>query len=161
MDSLKSMIFLGLMSLPLLAQADAEEQLSRLLNSPETPAGVVFEIVEGKQSALEWAIPMVKDFSQRLRAKFPDIDIAVVSHGKEEFALLTENREKYAAVHKTVQQLVKDDNIPVHVCGTHASWYQKVDEDFPDYVDVAPVGPAQIRQYEDLGYTLIELEKPR
>ena len=30
-------------------------------------------------------------------------------------------------------------------------------EHFPDYVDVAPTGPGQIRAYEELGYLLIEL----
>jgi hypothetical protein len=29
-------------------------------------------------------------------------------------------------------------------------------EDFPDYVDVAPSGPAQINQYRELGYVVID-----
>ena len=50
------------------------------------------------------------------------------------------------------------DDITVHVCGTHASWRGKVDEDFPDYVDVAVSGPAQINDYQALGYELVVLE---
>jgi hypothetical protein len=45
----------------------------------------------------------------------------------------------------------------VHVCGTHAGWYGVTPEDFPDYVDVTTAGPAQINDYEAMGYELIVL----
>ena len=59
--------------------------------------------------------------------------------------------------HQLVQSLVNNDTVDFHVCGTHASWFDVMPEDFPDYVDVAPAAPAQIRHYEDLGYELIVL----
>jgi len=49
-----------------------------------------------------------------------------------------------------------EKNIHVHVCGVHASWRSMTAEDFPDYVDVAPSGPAQINQYRTLGYVVID-----
>lgn len=138
-----------------------QEEINQLLSSDPPPFGVVFEVIQGDRSALDWAMPRVKVFAQQLREKFPDIGIAVVSHGKEEFALMTSKRDEHKEMHKTVQSLVKDDKIPVHVCGTHASWYGKKPEDFPDYVDVAPAGPTQISNYEDMGYHLIVLSKPK
>jgi intracellular sulfur oxidation DsrE/DsrF family protein len=68
-------------------------------------------------------------------------------------------QKKNAEVHKTVQSLVASD-VPVHVCGTHASWKGVSADDFPDYIDVAPAGPTEIRNYQEMGYVLIEVERP-
>ncbi len=51
------------------------------------------------------------------------------------------------------------DGVPVLVCGIHASWRGKDAGDFPDYVDMTLAGPTAIRNYEDMGYALIELKK--
>jgi intracellular sulfur oxidation DsrE/DsrF family protein len=45
--------------------------------------------------------------------------------------------------------------VPLHVCETHANWYGVTAEDFPDYVNVAPSGPAQLAAYREMGYDLI------
>ena len=137
-----------------------QEKINHILKDKSGPFGVVFEVVEGDGDALEWAIPEIKKYSAQLREKFPDIGIAVVSHGKEQFALMKSETKEYKEVHETVQSLVKNEEIPVHVCGTHASWYGKKAEDFPDYIDVAPAGPAQIREYEAMGYELVVMNEP-
>lgn len=144
-----------------ISHAAVEVTVDSVLQREEVPDGVVFEIVQGQENALEWAIPLIQADTKRLRERFPKIHIAVVSHGKEEFALLRENATKYSKVHSAVRQLTLEDDVPVHVCGTHASWYDKQDEDFPDYVDVAPAGPAQINNYRSLGYVWIVVKKPR
>jgi intracellular sulfur oxidation DsrE/DsrF family protein len=60
-------------------------------------------------------------------------------------------------IHQQVQALVAED-VPVHVCETHAGWYGVTAEDFPDYVDVAPTGPGQVSLYQELGYDLIVID---
>jgi intracellular sulfur oxidation DsrE/DsrF family protein len=152
---------LGLLTYSSQTFASVEDEINLILKRTEAPSGVVFEIVEGDEASLEWAIPQVKKHAQRLRKRFAGLDIAVVSHGKEQFALETSKQENYQSVHQSVKQLTTQEDIPVHVCGTHASWYGKTEGDFPDYVDVVPAGPVQIRQYEDLGFILVTLEKPR
>ncbi|MES9871539.1 MAG: DsrE family protein [Candidatus Sedimenticola sp. 6PFRAG7] len=134
--------------LPMLAQADQVEQILAL---PEPPDGIVFEVVSGDGDALEQLMPSLNRNIQRLRKRFPALDIAVVSHGAEQFALQSDAAEEFQEVHELVQSLGESD-VPVHVCGTHASWRDKTIEDFPDYVDVSPSGPAQINQYIDRGY---------
>ena len=141
------------------AHANNQQQIQELLSQEDAPFGVVFEIVEGNGDALSWAIPAVNKYIKQLRERFPDIGLAVVSHGSEQFGLMTSKQKDNAEVHKTVQSLVASD-VPVHVCGTHASWRGKEAKDFPDYVDVAPAGPTEIRNYEEMGYVLIEIEKP-
>lgn len=145
-----------LMTLVLVAPvwASTDDEVARLLAQDEAPFGVVFEIVEGDEAALQQLLPGVRDAIERIRTRFPDTGFAIVSHGREEFALQTENRAEYPVIHEQVQALVSED-VPVHVCATHASWYGITPEDFPDYVDVAPTGPGQVRLYQDLGYELI------
>ncbi|RMG38158.1 MAG: hypothetical protein D6720_01840 [Gammaproteobacteria bacterium] len=149
-------LLLALTTTPLFAS----ERMQSLLSSEQAPAGVVFEIVEGDENALEWAMPQVAEYVRQLRARFPGIGIAVVTHGSEQFALERRYRDEYATVHQLVRSLTEDENVPVHVCGTHASWYDVTPEDFPDYVDVSAAGPAQINDYRQLGWVLIKVEEP-
>jgi hypothetical protein len=60
--------------------------IDSLLAADEAPDGVVFEILESDTDDLAWAIEKTRQQSQALRRRFPDIAIAVVSHGTEMFA---------------------------------------------------------------------------
>ncbi|UCE88623.1 MAG: DsrE family protein [Pseudomonadota bacterium] len=134
--------------------------IAHLLERSEAPPGVVFEIVSGDDDALHWAIPAVQDYIRQLRARFPGLSMAVVTHGREQFGLEKNHQQDNAKVHKATRSLVQDQDVPVHVCGTHASWRGVSEEDFPDYVDVVPQGPTQIQLYEELGYELVVLSDP-
>lgn len=147
-----------LLILQAVASASSLDHVERLIQAENPPDGVVFEIIEGADG-LRWAIPQIIRYSERLRSRFPELSIAVVSHGREQFALQSTAREQFSEVHTLVQGLGRQQGIPVHVCGTHAGWYGVKPEDFPDYVDVAPTGPAQIRAYEELGYELILISR--
>ncbi|OOZ34504.1 hypothetical protein BOW51_12085 [Solemya velesiana gill symbiont] len=129
-------------------------QVDKIIAAPEPPEGIVFEVVSGDDDALDRLLPQIQKDIQRLRNRFPNLEIALVSHGIEQFALLSDETDEFKEVHELVQNLGESD-VPVHVCGTHASWQGKTDRDFPAYVDVAPSGPAQINQYIELGYVLI------
>lgn len=152
-----SLLLLLLLQFPVYATSSLND-IEQLLAKDEAPTGVVFEILAAEQG-LRWAIPQIVRHSERLRSRFPGISIAVVSHGREEFALQRSKQGEFAEVHQAVRQLSQVEDIPVHVCGTHASWYDVRQEDFPDYVDVAPSGPAQIHAYQELGYHLIRLSR--
>jgi intracellular sulfur oxidation DsrE/DsrF family protein len=138
----------------------AQSPIAHLLSRSEAPPGVVFEIVSGDDDALEWAIPAVQNYIRQLRERFPDLSMAVVTHGREQFGLQSDNAKDSPKVHAATRSLVQDQDVPVHVCGTHAGWFGVSEEDFPDYVDVVPQGPTQIRLYEELGYELIVLSDP-
>jgi intracellular sulfur oxidation DsrE/DsrF family protein len=140
-----------------LGAVSANQDVDALLARSESPHGVVFEIVEADEAALEELLPAVRDAIEKIRSKFPETEFAVVSHGKEEFALQTKYQGELAELHQQVQSLVAED-VPVYVCETHAGWYGVTAEDFPEYVNVAPTGPGQIKLYEELGYELIVIE---
>ncbi|MES9830561.1 MAG: hypothetical protein ABW201_20100 [Candidatus Thiodiazotropha sp.] len=147
-----------LLSLSSLSVADA--QIDRLLEADEAPVGVVFEVIEDDDDALGWALPKITRLSAQLRKRFPELPIAVVSHGTEQFGLLADEAEGLMApIHAKARQL-RDDDIDLHVCGVHAGWDGYTPEDYPAYVDVSPSGPAQIRDYRNLGFVLIVLQGP-
>ena len=128
-----------------------------LLAEKQAPYGVVFEIVSGESGLLSQLLPTVKADIKKLRDRFPGLPVAIVTHGNEQFDLLTENRSTETVAHSLVEQMVKSNDVDVHVCGTHAEWKNKAPEDFPDYVNVSATGPAQIKDYVALGYELIIL----
>jgi intracellular sulfur oxidation DsrE/DsrF family protein len=135
----------------------ASDPVAHLLARDEAPAGVVFEIVSGDADYLETSLPLAHDAARRLRERFPGLDVVIVTHGREQFALLSREAEASPRVHAKVRSLVADD-VKVHVCGTYAGWRGHAPEDFPDYVDVAVAGPAQINDYRALGYELVLLD---
>ena len=137
----------------------APATLDELLARPAAPPGVVFEIVDRDPGALVVALPWVKQAAQRLKARHPGLPMALVTHGNEMFALQTGQRAGNEAIHQIAQSLSRDDGIPVHVCETYAGRRGLAAEDFPAYIDVAPTGPTQIRNYEALDY--VRLVVPR
>ena len=130
----------------------SNDELKRIFASENTPAGVVFEIVDRDDEYLERAIPWVNQQIISLRARFPQLDIAVVSHGSEQFALLKDADVAYPEIHSNVQRLISDHDIKLELCLGHANMRGFNQEDFPDYVDIEASGPSQIAAYESLGY---------
>jgi len=153
------LILIAALLLSAAAHAADHPLITKILTQDQAPPGVVFEIVTGDPQALSWAVPQVADYAKRLRARFPKLEIAVVTHGQEMFALQTDKRATAPKVQAEIEQLVKEQHIPVHVCETYAGWRGLAAENFPAYIDVAPSGPSQIRNYEALDY--VRLVVPR
>ncbi|MGB0722646.1 MAG: hypothetical protein ACPGU7_09645 [Gammaproteobacteria bacterium] len=135
-----------------------QSRIDTLLAAPEPPSGVVFDIIEGSGAALAPALDRVSTWAKALRTRFPALPMAIVSHGSEQFALMSENRDAFRGAHERVLALGSEDDIPVHVCAVHASWRERVPEDFPDYVDVADSGPAQIGRYQELDWEVVQVD---
>lgn len=147
-------LLLGLASLP--ARADP---LHPILAQEQAPPGVVFDIADRDPNAPARALPWTAAAAQRLRTGFPELPIAVVTHGREMFALRSEGRGEHGEIHDLARNLAERDGIPVHVCETHAGWRGVTPEDFPAYIDVAAAGPAQVNDYRALGYQVIRVPK--
>jgi len=137
--------------------ATATEEVETLLANDEAPAGVIFEIVGGEAETLGKLLADIRVDIERLRMRFPGLPVAIVSHGQEQFALTTANRANDPELHAIAEGIVTGEQVDLHVCGTYAGWLGVDPGDFPDYVDVAAAGPAQINDYRALGYVLITL----
>ena len=139
------------------ASAVAADDIEALLAAEEAPAGIVFEIVSGDADTLGKLLTGVRADIERLRARFPGLPVAVVSHGEEQFALTTANLADDPGLDAIARDMATGADVDLHVCGTYAGWFGIDPEAFPDYVDVAAAGPAQINDYRALGYVLITL----
>ena len=155
LHSLRHFLTLGFVCMLTFGQAAAAATLEDLLARTDAPPGVVFEIVDRDSDALDVSLPWVADAAARLKARFPGVPMALVTHGQEMFALQARTREARPDVHALAERLTRDEGVAVHVCETYAERRGLAAEDFPDYVDVAPEGPAQIRNYEALDYVRV------
>lgn len=153
----KLLTFQLLLLIPLASCANGTT-LDKVLTAKERPEGVVIEIVTGDTHGLDWALPQAQSYIRQLRQRFPDIHITIVTHGREQFALQKKQQGKQTKIHSLTKSLQKED-IQLHVCGTYAGWEGLSADDFPEYVDVAPTGPAQVNDYRALGYKLIMIKR--
>ena len=124
----------------------------------EAPEGVLFTVMEQDEEALQWVLPRILHYTRQLREEWPELPVAVVSHGEEMLGLLTEFRSLYPDVHDNLWQLMNRYNVAFHVCGSFAAFSDVEASEFPDYVDVVPFGPAQIADYRQLGYEVVSIE---
>ena len=141
----------------LVATASDKQKIDNILALEETPVGVLFELI-GRENGkyLPESLKKVEAYKTQLKKKFPDIKVAVVTHGAEQFELTTENSEKQSKTHDIVKRITAED-VPVHVCSNHASWRGKTEIDFPDYVLASSGAGSQMKEYEDQGYTRVTI----
>lgn len=157
MNPINNLIFLVSLALIFSPSTVLSNSVEEVMQYNESPPGIVFEIVSSRPDLLNELLPQLKVDIGKIRKRFPGIHIAIVTHGSEQFSLTKKQSKKYSDVHKNIETMVVEENIDVHVCGTYAEWKGIHPEDFPEYVDVAPEGPAQINNYTDLDYILITL----
>lgn len=152
------LLLVALCMLPFSASASDPVTLDEVLALQQEPDGVVIEIVTGSDDALEWALPQSQKYIAKLKKRFPEMPIAIVTHGREQFALTRKNQDSNKKIHSLTQAL-KKEGIPLHVCGTYAGWKGLTDEDFPEYVNVSAAGPAQINDYKAVGFLHIIIDE--
>ena len=133
--------------------------IDRMLQSGQEPDGVVIELISWDDQTWNWAAPMITDLRRQLQQRFPAIEVAVVSHGGEQFQLTKESAQEQPEAIAQLS-LLSDEGVSLHVCGTHSSWKDVPDTAYIDIVDVSPSGPAQINDYIKLGFQHILLQKP-
>ncbi|MDJ0778520.1 MAG: DsrE family protein [Gammaproteobacteria bacterium] len=151
---------LVLLGLAWAGSAAAESSVARvaeLLAAPQAPDGVVFEIMQWEDRSWDWAVPLLDRHVADLRARFPGLDVALVSHGAELFELTRAAGLAETAALRQLAELHRA-GVRLHVCGEYASWKQLGQDDFLSFVDVAPSGSAQLADYVRLGFVPIRLE---
>ncbi len=148
--------FLGAIS----SHATQLHKVESILALDTAPPGVVFEIITGHKNGLRQLLPQVNANIEKLHTKFPNLPVAVVSHGDEMLALQTSKQQANPEVVSLTQSLVKQ-GVPVHVCGTYASMKGLSEEDFPAFVNVSAYGPAQIQDYIAVGYLHVKFTLPK
>jgi len=125
---------LGMMTFPVFA--NDKQDIASILAQSEIPDGVVFELLGSENGRyLPNALSKIESYTAQLKKKYPEIEIAVVAHGAEQFELTKNNSQKHSNTHRQVQRITSED-ITVHICETHASWRGIEASDFPEYITV-------------------------
>ncbi len=151
-DTLRALAF-GLL-LGLYALATPAQTVDDVLARETPPPGIVFEFSGNEEAALETALPGLRADVARIRERFGDVPIEVVSHGLELLSLSRENAFFYPAAHAAARAL-HADGITLTVCGAYADDFDLGREDFPAYVDVVPSAPAHRDNLIALDYLVI------
>lgn len=133
-------------------------EVDKLMNSNEEPEGVVFELLEWEENTWKWASPMISSLRTQLQFKFPGIEIAIVSHGDEQFELTKSRKYEQPSAMSILKDMTMD-GVSLHVCGVNSSWNNVGDDEYLDMVDVAVSGPAKINDYIMLGFDHIIIQR--
>ena len=134
-----------------------QSEIDAIYNGTQ-PEGIVFLVMEQDEEALYWVLPRVTRYTQQLREKWNDLTIVILSHGDEMFALTKELKGLHEKLHQSMRELVLDHDVLFQVCGSYA-FFSDIDvSDFPDYIDVVPSAPAEIENYRQMEFKMINLE---
>ena len=119
--------------------------------------GVIFTLREYDDEGFSWTAERLNYYIDLLRNADPKLRIAILAHGDEVASLSHKSASHYEKLHHFIQDWAKQD-ITTHACGSMAHMLGLNEDDFPDYIDVVPYGPSQVKDYMELGYSHIELE---
>lgn len=157
------MLWLMVIAFPVSAQMPPiHPQVQALLDQSESPEGVVFEIETLNANALSKLSDYVRRQIGHIREVYPEVDIAVVSHGTELFALQNQavrNSGQNRTLHQNFERLVGEEAVSLHVCGAVAGLDRLTREDFPAFVSYSASGIAQINDYKALGYAVVVIRQ--
>jgi len=134
-------------------------QIEDILTLNEEPPGVVFELIESTGYAWTWAAPKIRSYVSQLREKFPNIDLAIVSHGREQFSLTKKSTSSITEEVSILHNINKKDSVDISVCGSHSQWFNVSRENYLPFINVAESGPALINDYKNLGFIVVLLEE--
>ncbi len=131
------------------------EEIEWFIKHP--PSGIIFTLREYEEDAFSWVAVRLNYYIYKLRNTHPKLRIAILAHGDEVGSLSNSSVKEYTKLHYFIQSWDQQE-VVTHVCGSMAHLLGLDEDSFPDYIDVVPYGPSQIKDYVELGYEHIELE---
>lgn len=126
--------------------------VQELIDFNQEPYGVVLEMENDDKTFALRRTELVVAQIEALKNKYPNLDVVLLSHGPElhAFSLPGEHLETY-------RKLSQAGKVMIHVCEVTAGHIDLTPDDFPDFVDVAPSGTAQLNDYIKLEYDVIRI----
>ena len=152
---IKKLVFFCLISVGTAwANPTLHPQIAQWIETNQPPVGVVLELLSREANFVEKRTPYIQHQVAALKQAFADLDVVIISHGRELAALSKQHTNKtYLQAFENLHQ----QGVTLHVCEVVAGWEKKTADDFPAYIDVAPSGTAQLNDYKKLGYSVIRV----
>ena len=135
-----------------------QDEINHIL-SGSMPEGVLFLVMEHDEEALLWVLPRVIHYTGQLREKWSELSVVLLSHGDEMFALMSESGTLYPEIVEMAEKLVTQHKVLFNVCGAFASQEGVSGSEFQNFVDVVPFAPAEIENYRNLEFKVINIEQ--
>lgn len=135
-------------------QASPQQDVDKLLAATEAPVGVVFEVVTGSGDNLDAILTQIHDWTKSLKKRFESLPVVVISHGQEQFSLTSDVLAKNTALQQALTT-IRSDDVPVMVCGNHASLRGVDTASYPQEIDVVKTAPATVRELRARRYAVI------
>lgn len=126
--------------------------VQELIDFNQEPYGVVLEMEDNDKTFALSRTDLVVAQVNALKDKYPDLDVVLLSHGPELHAFSIPG--KHIDIYRELSEAGK---LMVHVCEVTANHIDLTHDDFPDFVDVAPSGTAQLNDYIKLEYDVIRI----
>lgn len=129
------------------------------VQTPYAEQKVVFDFYYDEpakiNSALYWIRSLMIPLGEEPYNYAPELmDIVVVIHGTEIVSVAEKNYKKYKdAVER--MRYYSDLGVRFRVCGLAAADYGYIDQDFYDFIEVAPSAITELSHWQQLGYSLI------
>lgn len=126
--------------------------VQELIDFNQEPHGVVLELESDDKTFALSRTDLIVAQIKALKDKYPRLDVVLLSHGAELHAFSLQGKHL-----ETYSQLVKEGKVMIHVCEVTAGLIGLNPEDFPDFIDVAPSGTAQLNDYIKLEYDVVRI----
>ncbi|WP_044409117.1 DsrE family protein [Thiomicrospira microaerophila] len=153
-------LVLFFMSYAIVQAASLHPDVQRMLAQDRMPSGVVIEVESLSKGAMTDNATFIQAQVDALKQRFPDLDVVIVSHGRELIELAKpKDNQPASTILSTFENMSNRQGVTVHVCAVVAGWEGKTDQDFAGFVDVSASGEAQINDYRALGYEVVIIER--
>ena len=142
------------------AASALHRDVERIIQQQVEPLGVVIEVESLSPNAMSENVTFIQAQVDALKAQYPNLDVVIVSHGREIVELAKpKDNQPASSILSTFENMSNLQGVTVHVCAVVAGWEGKSDQDFASFVDVSASGEAQINDYRALGYEVVIIER--
>lgn len=155
----RTAILTGLCALMLALNVHAEEDVSRVVQTPYKEQKVVYDFFfddpQKINAALFWVRSLVNPLMEEPYGYAPEfLDIKVVIHGTEIVTVARNNYEKYKDAVERMRYYA-GLGVEFKVCGLAAHDYGYNPDDFHEFIDVVPSAITELAHWQLEGHALI------
>ena len=134
-------------------------ETAKRVQTPYEEQKVVFDFYfddpEKINSALFWIRSLMNPLTEEPYNQAPEfIDIVVIIHGTEIVTVARHNYKKYKDAVERMKYYA-ELGVNFRVCGLAADDYGYVDEDFQEFIEIAPSAITELAHWQQQGYSLI------
>ncbi len=112
----------------------------------------LFDVSRHGPEQIEALLRRAEAMSQEAQEKDESVEIAMVLHGPDIEIFASSNYEKYGSIVDLAARLDESRVIDFKVCQVTAENRGLSETDFPAFIEVVPLGPAEISRLGEQGY---------